>query len=167
MIFKILDYDSPTIVADKLVVGAEAAVNMLDPIHEIVFDALRVTKANFSGEGRRGGGSWAQLSDETYKKRGTRHPILRTSNTQEGYSKIGGNDELYRSVTVKGAPYQILHIENDGFELGTDRPFAYVHQYGSPNRKIPARPFLRFTPVDERRWKTIITRHLMRVFYNT
>ena|SRR5215831_14423868 len=155
-------------VAGLLAAGGKQAVKTDVVMLRIANDMLRVEKQIFYGQGRRGGGSWAPLAPDTIRKKGVGGAnILRTDLAKPGYSKIGdvnSIDTLYRSMTQKGAPYQILDITNDNVVFGTDRPYAGAHQHGSWLRFIPARPFLNFLPVDIDRWNAIIARHLMAPF---
>lgn len=161
MEIRIIDLDSHEL-ARKMELGAENAANMTAPMTEIGLDMLRVTESVFHSNGRRGGGSWRRLKPDTVRKKGGSE-ILRTSGARPGYSDIG-NNALYKSVTQLGAPFQILRITNRVIDFGTDRPQAGVQQYGSAKRKIPARPFLRFTTNDTNRWMGMLRNHLMRSF---
>lgn len=131
----------------------------------IVADMLRVEKVTFRAQGRRGGGSWAALAPDTIRKKGIGGSnILRTDLANEGYSKIGNetsSDTLFKSVTVRDAPYQILKISRNSIAFGTSRPYAGAHQTGSWLRHIPARPFLVFIPEDYTRWENMIADFMM------
>ena len=41
-----------------------------------------------------------------------------------------------------------MHLEADRLVAFTDLPYAAAHQFGSPRRRLPARPFLVLTPDD-------------------
>ena len=154
MAFRITDFGGATRVAAKFNTAA-ILVQRMRPIFEaIADDMLRVNAAWFSSDGRRGGGSWARLKPDTVRKKGDTQ-ILRTEYAKPGYSSIGGN-ALYRSLTERDAPYSILHIENYSIEIGTDRPYAGVHDAGSSKRNIPKRPVMRFTAADLNRWSNLI-----------
>jgi phage gpG-like protein len=157
----IKDYGTPGIVANKMFESAAAAIDMSSVVTEIVFDLFRIEKIMFESEGRRGGGSWKRLAPATVAKKGGTE-ILRTEGSPPGYGS--GRDLLFRSLTVLGAPYQNIKVKNDFLEFGTKRPYARVHQYGSTARKIPARPFLRFTKNDYERWERMIENHLTKAF---
>lgn len=135
---------------------------------KIALDMMRTEKIVFRSQGHRGGGSWPQLAEDTLRKKGIGGSnILRTDLAKPGYSKIGAansSDTLYRSLTVPGAPYQILRTTRDTVSFGTARPFAGAHQDGSWLRSIPARPFMQFIPSDIERWKSMIAEHLMAPF---
>jgi phage gpG-like protein len=143
--------------------GALAARDTAKPMSLIAFSMLEAEKAVFRSQGRRGGGSWKQLKDDTKRKKGM-SKILYTSGANEGYSSIGDN-ALFRSVTELGAPYQVLHISDTIIEFGTDRPYAGAHEFGSKRRPdLPKRPFIRFTPYDINRWRGILWNHLLKPF---
>lgn len=159
----VTDRGTARIVAEKLFAGAELAVNTEPVIAKMIFDIMRITDTQFISEGRRGGGSWARLKPDTIRKKGTAE-ILKTEGARPKYKSLEGENLLYKSVTVEGAPFQILKFTRNSFEFGTNRPYAFVHQYGSPKRHIPARPFLRVLPPDQERWNRWIMRHLVTPF---
>jgi hypothetical protein len=155
-------------VAGLLTAGAKQARTTDVVMAKITNDMLRVEKQIFYGQGRRGGGSWKPLKPDTVRKKGVGYQnILRTASAKPGYSKIGdvqSVDTLFRSMTERGAPYQILNVTNTTVEFGTERPYAGAHQHGSYLRFIPARPFLNFLQLDIDRWDAMIARHLMAPF---
>ena len=73
-------------------------------------------------------------------------------------------DEGYLHGTLA---YQLVH---NGVELGSDRKYAAIHQFGSANGTfkkpsgIPARPFLGVTPQDEQEIINIIRDHISSKF---
>jgi phage gpG-like protein len=75
---------------------------------------------------------------------------------------LPGDDILEKSLTEPDAPYQVLKIFKDSIHFGTSRPWAGVHQHGSPARNIPRREFMKFTSKDHSRWNDIIARHIIR-----
>ena len=168
MIFTITGSTEARVVSGMLQTGAAQAENTRPVMDRIVVDMLRVEKRIFSAQGRRGGGSWKELAPDTVRKKGVGYQnILRTSNANPGYSKIGGTqsiDTLYRSLTQPGAPYQILGVRNSFIRFGTSRPYAGAHQHGSWLRSIPSRPFLTFLEADYARWTRMIAEHLMEPF---
>lgn len=40
-------------------------------------------------------------------------------------------------------------VTGDGLEFGTDRPYGAAHQFGRPERNLPARPWLGISDSDE------------------
>jgi phage gpG-like protein len=154
------DGGTPQIVGDLLIESGDAAVLGMEKVMELIFyDMLVGNLAQITGEGHRGGGSYAQLKENTIKKKGSAE-ILFTMGARPKYSTLG-NDTLVNSVTQPDAEYQIKHVTNDQVILGTDRPYAGAHQYGSSARKIPARPFLSIIPSDRARWNRWIAERLM------
>lgn len=135
----------------RLLASGQKALNLKGPLADITEDMFRIEEVVFNSNGRRGGGSWARLKDDTVRKKKSA-VILQDTGV------------LKRSVTEPGAEYQILDITNEGIAFGTERPFAAVQQSGSPARNIPARPFLRFLPTDISRWNLLILSHLMEPF---
>lgn len=136
---------------NKANMSAERALATVGVFLKVAEDIFRIEESIFHSEGRRGGGSWKRLKEDTIKRKGSVE-ILRSS------------DSLYRSVTEPGAEYQILEVDNTGIIFGTDRPWAGVQQFGSTYKNRPARPFIKFTPYDTNRWNTWIIEHLMEPF---
>ena len=121
--------------------GERAASDFSDPLSDIADDVYRVIGINFSSQGRRGGGSWAMVS-EAWAKRKKSALILIESGA------------LMDSVT-SGDP----HITSHKLEMESDVEYAEIHQFGG--RGIPARPFIRFIDSDRQRWHDILHEHLI------
>lgn len=152
LIFQIIDWEKSIVrQAERFEAGAAAGETTAPVFALIAEDMMRVEKAIFSSQGRRGGGSWKGLSDDTARRKDS-NIILEDTGT------------LRRSVTELGAQYQILRISNLGVEFGTDRPWSFVHQFGS--RTTPKREFINFTARDQTRWADMLFNHLMRPFVN-
>lgn len=161
MKFRVTDDGTPRILAQRLVQSGLSVEQLESVFAEAALDMMRVTKVQIESRGRRGGGSWAGLRPDTIRKKGNSE-IFFTAGSNQGYTKLIGRDTLVKSVTVKGAKYQSLRLNNTGFWFGTKRPYAKVQQYGG-GRKVPARPFLVVLPGDIDRWKGMILNHLLRV----
>ncbi len=56
-----------------------------------------------------------------------------------------------------------IHFQTDdrSVEVGTDLDYAATHQFGDPDRNIPARPFLGIGPEDETDIIEILQEHLL------
>lgn len=156
MAFTILmtDHGSAEVLAKKLELSGLHALDNRVPLGEISANIFEIEDAVFSSGGRRGGGSWARLKPDTVKRKGKDEILV-------DYS------ELKDSLTVPGARYQILDINNESLVFGTERPYAFVHQHGSLKAHVPARPFIRFLPSDISRWTRIIAAHLLSPFLTT
>jgi phage gpG-like protein len=111
----------------------------------------RVIAVNFSSEGRRGGGSWAQL-DEEYEKR----------KLAKGYPDkiLQARRRLINSVTKPKSRNQELDIGDDYLDLSSRLEYAAAHQFGIPG-KLPARPYLSFVAGDVERWAKICEEYLI------
>jgi hypothetical protein len=166
----ITDYDTPMIVVEKLHESGILAEDVQTVMDRIVEDMMRITRTEFTSEGRRLGGSWKQLAKGTVRQRRSSHPILRRFGTRHGYGESKGvesapRDSLFKSLTLPAAPFQIYEPLVAGFEFGTSRPYANVHQFGGGNKgSVPARPFLRYSIYDERKWSEWIGRHIVAPF---
>jgi hypothetical protein len=135
-------------------------------IYDPAYGILRINATQIGSGGRRGGGSYAGLTQGTKEKKGN-SKILYTAGASPKYSRFnaqGKFDTLVKSVTVRGAPWQRVTYSRQGFQFGTRRPYAYVHQNGSTSRRIPARPFLKVLQSDADRWNAWIAEHLMLPF---
>ena len=121
--------------------GMQAALDFSEPLGEIAEDVYRVIGQNFSSQGRRGGGSWAMVSEEWARRK--HNPLI-----------LHETLHLKRSVT-SGNP----HITSTKLEMETDVSYAHIHQFGGNG--IPARPFIRFIESDLKRWHDILHEHLL------
>lgn len=126
--------------------------NMQPVMWKIREDIYRVIKATFESQGRRGGGSWAHLSEgwTTRKiKMGWDPRILYGKPTQT----------LLRSLTVRGHYMQRSKVGRHSVDLSSRVVYADVQQHG--NADIPARPFINFTQYDRDRWAGMVAKHVM------
>lgn len=148
------DFGTSTNVALKLEKGAWVAENTQSAMDEIVLDMIRASLALFNSQGRRGGGSWKKLKPSTVARKG--HEII-----------LVETGALKKSLSEYDAPFQIHHVTNSTVEFGTEHPFAAIHQHGTRDGRLPARPIIKFTARDDVKWNNIITRHLMKPFVAT
>lgn len=133
--------------------AANKSINMAPALEEISVEMMLAEEALFRSQGRRGGGSWKRLKESTVKRKGNNKILMGTP-----------DEALFKSLTERDAPYQILNITPTSIEFGTDRPWAASHQSGAPTANIPARPFLRFAPYDYAKWEKILLKYLMKPF---
>ena len=159
MRFQLLDFGTAQRVANKQRISGEKALNFLPVMEIIAVDMLKIEEIIFQSQGRRGGGRWKRLSEDTLKRKGGDQRILFTSG-HEGYGS--GTDALFRSVTKPGAPDQILKVFKSTIHFGTKRKYAARQQFGGGG--IPARPFIRFLPSDVARWDRWFLEHVLRPF---
>jgi hypothetical protein len=143
----------------RLTADKATSIALRGAMYEIAGEMMLAEGVMFRSQGRRFGGSWRHLKEDTIRKKGNAR-ILFTTGSKPKYDYID-NNALYRSLTYPNAPYQILNIRGYDLEFGTNRPYSWVHQYGSAaDRNIPARPFLRFGKGDVDKWNVILRRHL-------
>jgi len=162
--FYVRDYGTPRIVGNRLIGNGKQTETTDIIMREIVADLMVQTKKQFDSGGRRRG-SWRALKEATVKKKG-HETILKTIPMNAKYEKPSiDHDALYRSVTEPGARYQYMKITKTGFQFGTSRPMAGVHQRGGG--RVPPRPFLFALPSDEDRWKGMIARHMTKFTQKT
>jgi len=67
---------------------------------------------------------------------------------------------LRASVSGKGGADSVRKLEDTRLEIGTNVKYAPVHQFGSPKKNIPARPFLQFLPEDIKRIVSIFKNYI-------
>jgi phage gpG-like protein len=136
---------------DEMLLRGEHAVGHMKPALEIISeDLFRVVEATFQSQGRRGGGSWKQLSEKwaKYKEAHDLDPRI-----------LYAREYLVDSMTVRGDPAQDLRITNKTLHLGSYLPYAHLQNYGGG--KVPARPYIDFTEHDLRRWVKICEDYLI------
>lgn len=106
------------------------------PAFEAMGEALfRMENEQFSSEGRRASGGWAELQPSTIAARGSAHPILDSSGA------------LRASLTQRGGD-NIFEATDDYLRFGTADPKAGYHQ-GGTGRMARRRP-LELTEADRR-----------------
>lgn len=136
----------------QLLRGAERAGNMRPALVEVRLDMFRVIRETFLSQGRRYGGSWKGLRPET---------IERKVNQGLDPRILIARRRLMDSFTKRSSRYMHSKVTNDRITLESTLVYADTHQYGDPDRGIPARPFIRFYPQDRRRWVKICEASLM------
>ncbi|MBC7327540.1 phage virion morphogenesis protein [bacterium] len=108
-------------------------------------------------------------SEEAWKKakqraKGRREKAVAKAKAMGTWGKIlQDTRRLLMSVTGRSGDYV---VKRDKFELvmGTRVKYAPVHQYGSPKKNIPARPFLLFQKEDITAIQDIFRRYLLSYF---
>lgn len=125
--------------------GMEVAGNMRPALSIIADEMMDSIRATFESQGRRGGGSWKALDPATVKRKAAAGLDPRI---------LIATGELMDSMTVRGDPNQILRIGRAHVELSSRLADAPVHQYG--NEHVPARPFIKITTGDRKRWVNVV-----------
>ena len=129
--------------------GAAAAGNMKPVLEEVGLDMMYVIGLNFASQGRRGGGSWRQLTPEWLARK------MAAGLSPEILVATGA---LHDSMTQPGDPDQFYQVTNRSIKLESRLPYAEAHQHG--NDHLPARPFVHFMPSDRERWVKMCERYL-------
>jgi len=161
MQFAFTDHGDLMNLTKKLEYMGKQARHTRPVMSRISLDMMEIEKKVFSSNGRRGGGSWAKLKNSTVRWKGST-AILRTRGSRPGYDS--GKDYLFKSLTVKGAKYSVNVVTNNSVTFGTTRPAAVVHQTGSARNNTPARPFIKFTKLDQLRWDRWVLDHVTENF---
>ena len=135
--------------AARLINTADALNELLPVLNRIAEDMMLVETKVFHSGGRRGGGSWKKLKDDTIKRKGSTEILVETG-------------ALKASLTRPGAQYQVLSYGNGHqIEFGTDHPYALFHDEGTSGG-IPPRPLIKLVPGDPKRWSRWIVEYIAR-----
>ena len=103
---------------------------------------LRSTHENFKSQGRPT--RWSPLSPKYLKRK-----------LSEGF----GFFTLIRKGGLRGSI--VFAADKKKLKVGTSNPYAAAHQFGSPQRNLPKRPFLVFQDKDIERINILIARHMI------
>lgn len=139
-------------VAIKLREMADRVGNQKVAFSRMLLYMLGIEAKVFSSQGRRGGGSWAQLTEARLEAKLAKHQDLRI---------LHGRNTLLRSLTEIGAPGQVFKVNRLSMVFGTTVTGAEVHQEGDRFVNIPARPFLEVTKADRSHMRSIVRNHIM------
>jgi len=112
-------------------------------------DFVRIEGEQFGSEGGRGGTPWAPLSptyDAWKQKHFPRMPLLQL--TMEMWSQLA----VGTGMVVESEPMQ-LKMYPSTFKAG-------IHQHGSPQTDLPARPVVVLTEDDKMSWMKMIQNYV-------
>ncbi len=132
----------------------DATSDLTPAFQEIAEDFRETEEKQFAGEGAYGGNTrWADLNPDYAAIKLIRWgnlPIL----TRTG--------DLRKSLSEKSHSEHIEEIEKMSMTIGTSIPYAIYHQTGTQwgKRKMPARPPIRMTDRQKRKWGSIVRRSL-------
>jgi phage virion morphogenesis protein len=130
--------------------GMAAAEHFEPAMHRIALDIMDVMDKNFESQGRRGGGSWRQLTARWLEWK-----------MEAGYDPriLHMTGALRRSMSIYEDENQEINIDDNSVEVRSTLPYAAAHQFGT--NRIPARPYLEFVEGDPRRWASQCERYLI------
>lgn len=121
------------------------------PVSDEIYSILR---SQFQTEGGRAT-KWPRRAESTLDRI--------TSINKRGFSLVGlplrATDTLFTAVTTRNAPHGIYEEAPDSLTLGTDLPYAGIHQKGG--KKIPQRKIYDLTDNDGKRILSILKRGLV------
>jgi phage gpG-like protein len=127
-----------------------AGANNMKPALELVADEMMYALGkNWSSQGRRGGGSWAQLSESW---------ALFKANAGLSPDILVATGALHDSMTQRDDPDQYLRITSRSVELSTYLPYGVFHTTGT--RNMPQRDFTRLLASDRQQWVKICQDYL-------
>lgn len=106
-----------------------------------------IEDSTFKSQGRRGGGSWAQLTDDW---------LMRKSRMGLDPRINFATWDLYDAMTILGSPGQIIEMTPQSLSLGTDLPQA------GPSQKF--RAFVKPTKTDRIEMANIIRDHFRKAW---
>jgi phage gpG-like protein len=143
---------------ERALKGAVADLSDLRPAWRPVSDELfSITRAQFATQGARGpAGKWEKRADSTVDRY--------SSINRRGFTVLNETlrrtDAMFKAVTLRRAPHGIYDEQADSLTVGTDLPYAAIHQKGGP--KIPQRKIYDLTERDAARLMSILKRGLMK-----
>ena len=151
-----LDDQAVRSLLDKLDGRAERASAARPAMEALADDFLAIETEAFRTEGRIFGG-WRRNAAwwRDWKARQGGGRILEMPTPQGG--------RLRRSLTEKGAPWQVRRVSGSRIEVGTSLGIAGPLQRGGRAGEvsnIPARPIVRLRKVDRERWKGILGEYI-------
>jgi phage gpG-like protein len=122
----------------------EAAIAAQPALYSVADLMMGFIDRTFASEGRRGGGSWKQLTTDWLMRK-----------TREGMDpRIGqATQALRRAFTQRGDSHQILEVTNTRINLTTDLPYA-----GTQQRH---RPFIKLTTTDRSAMRGVVRDYLV------
>lgn len=104
----------------------------LEPVLWDIVDKMMVAEMRiFETRGASSGRYWSPLRGSTVHIK----TKLGVPNVMDPLIRYG---DLRQSLTQMGAQYQVLRVDDDELEFGTDHPAAEYHTYGT--KHMPARP---------------------------
>jgi hypothetical protein len=115
----------------EIEVIAERADDLSPAFEEIAGKLLNRERRMFETHGASSGRYWAPLKPTTIKSK-------RAEGRPYPARPLWASGELMRSLSERGARYQILDISEDSFVFGTTHPSAEFHESGT--RHMPRRP---------------------------
>lgn len=112
---------------------AERADN-LEPVFNdtIIPKIMQRERRMFETRGASSGVYWTPLKASTVKRK------QRDKSIADPFAPLRNTDALMKSLSERGARYQILDVDDDGFTFGTSHPAAGFHMSGTND--MPARP---------------------------
>jgi phage gpG-like protein len=123
----------------------------MEAVATYMFNAFDKT---FTSEGRRGGGSWKQLT--------TKYRLWKESQPGAKRKILQFKGPLRKSMTKRRQRNQHLVITRDEVIIESTLDYAAKMQFGYSPRNVPARPFVKLTEADRRNINKIVKDHLMR-----
>jgi len=108
------------------------AEHLFPVMDEIVDKILERNQRAFDTRGASTGRYWAPLKKATIERK-------QRLGVSDPFAPLRRTDKLMASLSERHAEHQILEVEDDGFYLSTDLPYAPIHASGDGDR-MPARP---------------------------
>lgn len=129
-----------------------AAADARPALSRVADYIFRMEAALFRSQGRRGGGSWRQVTEEWMDRK--------MKNPQTADARIlHGSGLLRRAASVRGAAHQTLEIDRDRLNYGVNLPYARAHLEGRGH--MPRRPWIKVTKRDRQAMAKMVQDHLM------
>lgn len=115
----------------ELVATGQRAVSLFPVMDEIADKVLERERRLFESRGATGGRYWSPLRSSTVR-------IKTKLGVPDPFAPLRRTDSLMKSLSVRGAEFQILEVNDDSFHLATEHEAAEYHAEGTAH--MPARP---------------------------
>lgn len=135
--------------------GAESDVTDLRSSWRPVSDEIySITRAQFASQGGRAGSRWPPRAQSTVD----RYTAINRKGFKVLNETLRRTDAMFKSLANRGAAHGIYEEEAMSLTMGTDLPYANIHQRGGG--KIPQRKIFDLTDADADRLMKILKRGL-------
>lgn len=136
----------------KILAMRHRARHMGPILQEVGEDFLTAIEGQFGSEGSRGGTPWADLTDDWWMRRGSKHPIL--IHTSDMFLKLTDPDE---SINVTDDSVEIL-IPEEEYTKAASAQYGFTSRAG---RSVAPRPWAVITDADRKAMRDKIADYLV------
>lgn len=146
-IARAMGYDIVALKFERMGMAAIEAKPAMEEVADLMLVAIGET---FQSQGRRGGGSWRQDTDEWLKRK-----LRENLDPRIGHATLA----LRRAFSIRDAEHQELLVTHNSVLLNSDLPYADTEQRH--------RPFIKYTVNDLLKFRRTIHEWLMAAYRNS